>query len=484
MSEARVTGAEASKMLVRALRERGSYNLLAEEVKGLVPPEALRQDAADHEAYLDAHGIRQESKPIPLHALPYVITQRSFQRIASRFQQLYVLLERTIDLYLADPAVREFFLLAPRHDRLIRMGAPYRPRIQYCRYDFTLDAGGTPRIFELNTHSPAAATYCYSFGQALARSRCLAHLRELGLQPVQAPIERPRAFARAMLGSAERAGFLREGRNVAVLNSRYLTMNNELDQIAQQFREQGCDAVRCFVEDLRFDGQRLRYGELPIHLTYNKFDDSRGPDAYECAFSRTTAEVQAYLDAYEAGAVFAVNSFPSMYLPEQKSTLAFLWSPLLRKHLGREELELIQEIVPRTRLVRHLQPEELAEAAAHRERYVLKRSLDTRGRSVLIGRGTPESDWQHTLAAARAEPPGDDYVLQDLAPVEQTLTRLDGSAGPQQVFTALACFLFCGEPVGLVARTSQEETTNVGRRGFVQPLLLIEEPVWTPSSSP
>jgi hypothetical protein len=173
-----------------------------------------------------------------------------------------------------------------------------------------------------------------------------------------------------------------------------------------------------------------------------------------------------------------------MYLPEQKSTLAFLWSPLLHKYLGREELELIEEIVPRTRLVRHLKPEELQEAATHRERYVLKRSLDTRGRSVLIGRSTAEADWQHTLAAARAEPPGDDYVLQELAPVEQSTGRLPGADGPEPLFTALACFLFCGEAVGLVVRTSVEETTNVGRRGFVQPFLLTEEPVWTPSSNP
>lgn len=463
-----------TEVLSRALREHGSCNLLSETVAGLVTPEALRRDQIDHLASLTSQGICHEQKAIPFQGLPYVMTRRTFENAANRFHRLFDILERVIDLYLSEPEIRDFFRLQPRHDRLIRMGAGYRPRIQYCRYDFTLDERGTPRIFELNSHSPAAATYSGYFMRMLQNSRCLAQLREHGLKPVQTPLEKPGAFAKAMLRSAEQSGHLRAGRNVAVLNSRYLTMHTELDHIAEQFRAEGCHVVRCFVEDLSFDGRQLLYGDIPVQLTFNKFDDTHGPEAYECAFSRTTAEVQAYLDAYEANAVFGVNSFPSMYLPEQKSTLALLWSPLLHQYLSLEDIVLIEEIVPRTLLVRHLSSEELAIVATQRERYVLKRSLDTRGRSVIIGRGTTDADWQQSLAAARAEPAGDDFVLQELAPVEQYVTRQLHDGVPTTIFTSLACFLFQGEPTGLIVRTSTEETTNVGRQGFMQPPLVVE----------
>ncbi|MFC5741299.1 hypothetical protein [Dyella tabacisoli] len=462
------------EILSQQLRQHGSCNLLSEALAGLVTPDALRQDQLDYAKALDGYGIRHEQKPIPYQGLPYVMTRRTFENATDRFHRLFDILERVIDLYLNEPVVRDFFRLQPRHDRLIRMGAGYRPRIQYCRYDFTLNARGTPRIFELNSHSPAASTYAEYFARLLQGSRCLAQLRKQGLRPVQTPLESPGAFAKAMLRSAEQSGYLRAGRQVAVLNSRYLTMNTELDHIAEQFRAEGCNVVRCFVEDLRFDGQHLFYGDIPVQLTFNKFDDTHGPDAYECAFSRTTAEVQAYLDAYEADAVFGVNSFPSMYLPEQKSTLAFLWSPLLHPYLEREEIELIEEIVPHTVLVRHMSSNELAIVAAQRERYVLKRSLDTRGRSVLIGRGATEAEWRQSLSAARAEPAGDDFVLQELAPVEHCTTRQLNDGEPTEVFTSLACFLFQGDPMGVVVRTSTEETTNVGRQGFVQPALIVE----------
>jgi uncharacterized circularly permuted ATP-grasp superfamily protein len=476
VNDGSIVGSKSWDVLMKALGQRGACNLIAREVVDLLPLEPLQQDQQDHEAYFAAKGIRMEQRLMPFQGIPYVITQRAFTRIGDSFRQLFTLLEQVIDLYLAEPAVREYFRLAPRHDRLIQMGARYRPRIQCGRYDFTLDEGGRPRIYELNTHCPAAMIFCYHFGQTFSKRRLFAHLREQGLRPAQTPLERPGTFARAVLTSAEKAGALQRGRNVAILNSRYLTMNNELDLIAEQFREQGCETIRCFVEDLRFDGQQLLHGEFPIHLVYNKYDDSHGPDAYECAFSRTTAEVQAYLDAYRAGVVFSVNTFPSMYLTEQKSTLAFLWSPLLQQRLGRQERELIEEIVPRTRMLRHLAPDELAEAAAHPERYVLKRSLDTRGRSVLIGRSTPAEEWQRTLAQGRNALQGDDYVLQELAVSEESALAPSLGLEAESVFTSLACFLFSGEPTGLMIRTSVEETTNVGRRGFVQPALMVEGP--------
>lgn len=475
MSDERVGDSKLWDRLRNALRQRGTCNLIAADLTDLLPRDVLQQEQLEHEAYCAANRIQVEHRSFPFQGIPYIITRSTFHRIAESFRQLSGILERVIDMYLAEPVVREYFRIAPRHDRLIQMGAHYRPRIQYGRFDFTLDPQARPRIYELNTHCPATMVFCYHFGQTFAQRRLFARLRELGLEPVQAPIERPGAFARAVLASAERAGVLR-GRNVAILNSRYLTMNTELDLLAEQFREQGCAAIRCFVEDLRFDGQHLQHGDLPIHLVFNKYDDSHGPEAYECAFSRTSAEVQAYLDAYRAGAVFSVNTFPSMYLTEQKSTLAFLWSPLLQERLGGQDRALIEELVPRTRLLRHLTPEELTEAAAHPERYVLKRSLDTRGRSVVIGRSTAEDDWRRTLSQGRSEPPGDDYVIQDLEPTEVSVPDPALGLAAERVFTSLACFLFGGEPAGLLVRTSGEETTNVARRGFAQPAMMVEVP--------
>jgi hypothetical protein len=452
--------------LAEDLRASGYANLLDQRYSALLDPDQVRADAEDFDRELLARDIRHEQKVMPFDVRPLLISQPAYDRLTDAFGRLFPLVERGIELYVADESVRRFFNLADRHDSLIRMGADYRPWVQVCRYDFTFGTDGGPLIYELNTHCPAAATYAVHYAALAADTRIRAELDQLGLPRRPVAVEQPNSFAAAMLASAARNG--RTVSAVAVLNSRYLTMNTELDSIAAQFRALGVTAVRCYVEDLRFVDGQLRYQDLPIDLTYNKFDDSSGPDAYECAFSRTTAEVADYLAAYQAGAVLAVNSFPSMYLPEQKSMLAFLHSDLFAGSCTAAERDLISRIVPDTLIVRRADAATLDRVADDQADWVLKKSLDTRGRNAVLGRSVSPAAWRQALAVAVAAEPGEDWVIQRLAaPLESKLDPLDGSA-PRTVFSTLACLLFTGTPTGLIVRSSAEETTNVGRAGFMQ----------------
>jgi uncharacterized circularly permuted ATP-grasp superfamily protein len=385
--------------------------------------------------------------------------------LTNSLERLFLLLERGIELYLRDAAVRRYFALQPRHESLILLGAHYTPWIQVCRYDCTLDQTGTPQIYELNTHCPAGAGFVPHYQRLTSSSRLLARLVAHGLSQRLLELGQPNSFAAAMLASAARNH--RSVTNVAVLNSRYLTLENELDLIADQFRSLGVNTFRCYVEDLRYSGGRLVYGDLPIHLTYNKFDDSWGPEAYECAFSRTTAEVADYIEAYRSGAVLAVNSFPSMYLTEQKSMLAFLHSDMFAGHCTAQERELINEIVPETAIVRLASQAWLDEVAQRQQDWELKKSRDTRGRTLTIGRSVTDAQWHKALAVATASEPGDDWVLQRIAePMQSIRDRADGQQEP--VFTTLGCFLFTGRATGVYVRSSTDEITNVGRVGFNQ----------------
>ena len=96
---------------------------------------------------------------------------------------------------------------------------------------------------------------------------------------------------------------------------------------------------------------------------------------------------------------------------------------------------------------------------------------------MLIGRSVAVEDWRRTLAQGRSEPAGDDYVIQELEPVEESVPDPALGLDAERVFTSLACFLFSGEPAGLLVRTSVEETTNVARRGFAQPAMIVEDPL-------
>jgi hypothetical protein len=455
------------------MRGNGMANLLDTSFADLVPMDEVRADAADFERGLVRSGVLYDTRAMPFDPRPLLIGSSTYDVIVDRFERLFPLLERSIDLYLAEAEVRRFFNLAPRHDELIRIEAASGHQIGVCRYDFTVSASGIPQIYELNTHCPSSATTAVYFGELAAGSRVQARLDALGLRRRALPLERRNSFATAVRAAAAAAGHPVSG--VGVLNSRYLTMTNELDNIVKQFREIGLPVARGYVEDLSYRNGQLVLAGLPVDLTYNKFDDSSGPDAFECAFSRTTAEVDAYLQAYRDGAVHAINSFGAMYLTEQKSALAFLHSDLFAQHSTEAERALVAEIVPYTVVIRRADARMLDQLATQRERFVLKKSLSTRGRDMMIGRSVTDQDWHRALAEARAAEASEDWVAQRLAPgLESTLNPIDGG-DPVPVFTNLACFLFAGQAVGLFIRTSVEETTNIGRLGFMQPPTVLAE---------
>ncbi len=467
------TTSPLTEQIQQQLKSRGRINLLDQRFAQLLDESSRIQDDQNNPQRLCDLGLRHEDKAIDFQGLPYLMTQKCFQQIAGKFERLASIVERIIELYLHEPRIRAFFQLQQRYDKLIQLAASYRPFVQYCRYDFTIDDLGRPRIFELNTHSPAGSNFYRRFSQVFNQSQICADLQQSGLNFVSAPLEAPGVFAKAMIAAAKQAGLYKPDHYAAILNSRYLTMNNELDMIATQFVEAGKPALRCYVEDLSYRAGGLYFQDKPIDICFNKFDDSHGADAYESAFSRSDAEVAAYTQAVAEHAVFCSNTFASMYLPENKSILALLWSPLLQTYLSTDEIALIQEIIPYTRLLRDLTENEFKHLLSNKSEMVLKRSLDTRGRSVVIGRDVTQTEWQRALQQARAVQQLEEFVVQELSPVETLTAKLPAQHRACHYFTSLACFMIQGKAQGIIVRSSAEATTNVARNGFVQPFALI-----------
>jgi hypothetical protein len=118
--------------------------------------------------------------------------------------------------------------------------------------------------------------------------------------------------------------------------------------------------------------------------------------------------------------------------------------------------------------------QELSEAANHKDLYVLKRSLDLGGQGVFIGRNVEEVLWNSTLKKAKDNPGASDWVIQEFYPSMRSKSFHLDDKELTQLHTSFGCFLFCGRSSGFLIRSSTEETTNVGRQGFVQPALVID----------
>jgi hypothetical protein len=117
-------------------------------------------------------------------------------------------------------------------------------------------------------------------------------------------------------------------------------------------------------------------------------------------------------------------------------------------------------------LVNRLDAVELDECLENKGDYVLKKSLDTRGRSVTVGQEVNATEWAAGLKNARQDRFAN-YVIQGYEPPEASMS------GGQKMFTSHAYFLLQGIPSGAFTRAARSNITNVGHGGAVQVPLIV-----------
>jgi hypothetical protein len=143
--------------------------------------------------------------------------------------------------------------------------------------------------------------------------------------------------------------------------------------------------------------------------------------------------------------------------------------------LAPEEREAVRSLLPWTRLLDDVSDAELGDGSA----FILKRSHDYGGKSVVIGRDAGRDGFRVALAAARADPPGS-WVAQELIDspatdryfaVHTAGEPVRSSHGALHVDISTYASLIEGVPTGgSVCRAAPGRVVNIVGGGGVAPL--------------
>lgn len=449
------------------LDRSGRTNLMADASYGAwLTPEVTTQTMSQLDARLIQHGISFENRALPLNPLPVLFRTTLWDALERRFAHLHRIIERVPALYERSAAARHFFRLPEMIDEFVQIECNVSPKAFFCRFDFSLDSHARPRIYELNAAAPAAQAWSPYFYEAMAALPVFQQVAaDLGAKLGAFPNQRGGMLAKSLasLGTTR----VPAGREISIgiINSRYNTMVNELDIIEREAQAIGVRTVRAFVEDLTYADGVLSADGQPIDLIFAKIDVTPGPD-FLTPITRNPSDTKALRAAVANGLPY-VNPFCSSFLIDNKSTLAFLQSPLAADILDAEDRALIDEIVPPTLALHMLTSAQLRDIRENRGKWVLKKSLDTRGRSVVIGNACTAEQWDLALAHAQADA-RDSYVIQSFEEPESC------SVHGASLYFSHACFLLQGQPVGMITRTSRQLVTNVGSGGAAQVPLLVD----------
>jgi hypothetical protein len=341
--------------------------------------------------------------------------------------------------------------LSPLEQEALRTRWREAEELLIARVDWFVDASGRPRTLEVNATIPAMPVY----SDAAA----------LGWLQAWAPARAEDLFAR----SHSNAGWLADGLVTAALRARREPPLRaqllhragdpqlpELVELSKRLLRRGCAEARtCTPSDVVLDGAPDRV--LYRHL-FARYAEPGTPLA------------RAFLDPVRHAMWNRVDGWL-----ETKALVAEMSLRADLKSLTAEERDAVRSLVPWTRLLDDVSDAELGTGSG----YILKRSHDYGGKSVVIGREAGPAGFRAAVAAARRDPPGS-WVAQELIDspaidrffaVHAPGEPVRAGRGPLHVDISTYASLVEGVPSGgSVCRAAPGRVVNIVGGGGVAPL--------------
>jgi hypothetical protein len=393
-----------------------------------------------------ALGLMRGDTPIPLVLSPCALPREELQALgrgARLITSALVKVARELIERRKEKARLLFRHLSPLESEALATRWREAEELLYSRIDWFVDRDGSLRALEVNATIPAMQVYSDAAARGWAEAVAPARAAAQGRRPGNADwlLDALLAAARA------REKPLR----VQILHREGDPQASELRVLASLLGERGVEARTCTPATVALDGDPHRV--LYRHL-FARYLEPASPLG------------RAFLDPLKHGIWNRVDGWL-----ETKGLFAELSMAAPRaEFLTAEERSACAELVPWTRLLDDIDDSALGDGDA----FVLKKSHDYGGKSVVIGREVGPPAFRQALARARADEPGS-WVAQELvdAPAIDRFLCVETGARRLSLHLDISTYgsLIPGVPDGgSVCRAAPGRVVNIVGGGGVAPL--------------
>lgn len=414
--------------------------------EGLTPEgEALRRKAQDRFQFA-------EGKPFLLGPAQMVKAE-----YADRLRRITTIYHRAIqaivDASYEDEAVQRALSTPPTLARDLEADRdPRNAKVHICRLDLMLDPDGGFWILETNANCPGGFVFSGICNRAWRE-----FMDERGYDmPPALPHEEKGFMAKWFLTVIEEETPQRP-EYLALLREEGGN-RLELGDFAKHVHWEGIDCDEVDPREIEYRGggaPRVRGRE--VKHAYQKLGMQ--------AFQKHREHLDAFVRAVRDRALFVQNGQRGRWVGDDKLCLAIMSDPDFRYLFDPDDYEELQRHVPWSRNLRLVGDDVLDEIRRCRQRYVLKRGLDTRGRGVIVGTGVPEEQWE--VAVRRGVQEG--WLVQHFHPTCWVERDFDAPALQRH---DLALGAVNGRLTTLFMRSSGELRVNMARSGRMHPVFM------------
>jgi hypothetical protein len=416
-------------------------------------------------------GMHFEGRAYPVSLRPLAITDQQSKDIAGVAEQFVELLDWAAELYCRDASVQRLF---PAYRGLlpwITALPAARPIVRVCRLDGLIASDGSYKVIETNTEGPGGVIQNGMAGGVWA-NLVNPLTEDLPMNVRGQPfVQDPDCFIDELL-SAHRATTGRDLRRAAIVNFRGRFIN-EVDWMIAGLKRRGIKAQLLDAAAIRRNSRgAIGPDGDAIELAYNKLDVRDTIDA---------PEIADYLTACAAGEITSVNPLIAQWILSDKAILAVLSDHRFGENFTSQQRSLIRKHVPWTRYVADetttgpdgRQIDLLTYVARNRAELVLKPSNATRGENVLVGHVTADRHWNEHLRRAANVP----YVVQQYIEPGELTAPHPLSLSVERMQYGIDAYVFGGRFAGFQARASLDPVMNVGKRGVLLPVAIVNKGV-------
>jgi len=414
---------------------------------------------------------------MPVSLTPRLIGLDRYRELARNCELVLDAIERVLRLYVAEPEIQAWFPELEKFRFLSTMRPPYERWVHLARLDLAETPDGRFQIMETNCDCPGAILMQTMFKPAYEELEVYrAGIASLG--PVPQPADDRYFFLRSMVDVEQGIRGRERTPTILFASSTYRTILSDLDLLERAAGELGLSARAMPVQNLMTVNGRPAWNDLPIDLVWQKFDafiDESG-QYRPCIYETSPTECDVYWRALLDQRFVYFNSFVSAMVAESKRILHVLMLPEIQALLTESQRAATKELCPQT-FPLQVRPvgdfPSAREVIAHKDEYVLKRVIDTRGRGVSLGCEQTAEAWQTQVNESIGGPVVAQRYIEH--PAQRMLVAEDEPIR-ERMFANVAMFMIGGRAAGLLGRASPDRRTNVARSGVFQPVYVVERP--------
>lgn len=383
---------------------------------------------------------------------PPLLMQGEWADALGRFAEAYHrCMERVVGAYVSDARLRRTMPVPATLEAAFARDPSEDIAVHLCRLDLLPSRDGGFVVLETNANCPGGLLTC---GIAARRWRGLLDADGVTL-PSALPNEEDGWMASWFLETVEEA--LGDAPGLVVLVREQSGNRLELPGLAALLRCRGVAVIEADPREFSVEGGSVRMGGARVASGYWKLGFRE--------LLRMGSSVEPVVRAVGTGTLFVPNGLRGRAIADNKLALAVLSDPSFDDLFDPEDIERIRPHLPWSRNLALCSKDVVDSVRGQRERFVLKRPYDTRGRGVAMGiETTAPGVWARCVTTAVRE----GWLVQAYHVPTETAADFRGGRQSHDVCIGVAN----GVVVSAHGRSSPEPRLNVANGGRLHPVFM------------